>query len=103
SPLLTLLGQVTLNTKRANSTEFNSSPKLYLCRVSAFNCRIFAYAMTIICRRYQMTIQDRIQTRVKRSKRSVFLRSDFTDIADYDQVGRGLRSLVQEGLLLKIG
>lgn len=50
-----------------------------------------------------MTIQDRIQTRVKRSKRSFFLRSDFTDIADYDQVGRGLRSLVREGLLLKIG
>lgn len=49
-----------------------------------------------------MTIQDRIQTRVKRSKRSVFLRSDFTDIADYDQVGRGLRILVREGLLLKI-
>ncbi|MAD74540.1 MAG: S-adenosylhomocysteine hydrolase [Rheinheimera sp.] len=50
-----------------------------------------------------MTILDRLQTRVKRAKRSVFLRSDFTGIADYDQVGRGLRSLVQEGLLLKIG
>lgn len=50
-----------------------------------------------------MTIQDRIKTRVKRSKRSVFLRSDFKDIADYDQVGRGLRSLAREGLLMKIG
>jgi len=50
-----------------------------------------------------MTIQDRIQTRVKRSKRSVFLRSDFADIADYDQVGRGLRLLVRDGVLLKIG
>lgn len=50
-----------------------------------------------------MTIQSRIQTRVKRSKRSVFLRSDFKDIADYDQVGRGLRKLVSEGLLMKIG
>ena len=50
-----------------------------------------------------MTIQSRIQTRVKRSKRSVFLRSDFKDIADYDQVGRGLRNLVREGLLMKIG
>ncbi|MGI5308135.1 DUF6088 family protein [Rheinheimera sp. WS51] len=50
-----------------------------------------------------MTIQDRLQTRVKRSKRSVFLRSDFADIADYDQVGRGLRNMIQKGLLLKIG
>ncbi|MDC0601901.1 DUF6088 family protein [Aliiglaciecola sp.] len=50
-----------------------------------------------------MTIQSRIQTRVKRSKRSVFLRSDFKDIADYDQVGRGLRNLVSDGLLMKIG
>ena len=50
-----------------------------------------------------MTIQRRIQTRVKRSKRSVFLRSDFKDIADYDQIGRGLRNLVKEGLLMKIG
>ena len=50
-----------------------------------------------------MTIQGKLQTRVKRSKRSVFLRSDFTDIADYDQVGRGLRNLVREGLLMKIG
>ena len=50
-----------------------------------------------------MTIQSRIQTRVKRSKRSVFLRSDFKDIADYDQVGRGLRNLISDGLLMKIG
>jgi hypothetical protein len=50
-----------------------------------------------------MTIQDKIQTRVKRAKRSVFLRSDFKDIADYDQVGRGIRNLVREGLLMKIG
>ena len=50
-----------------------------------------------------MTIQGRIQTRVKRSKRSVFLRSDFKDIADYDQVGRALRKLVRDGLLMRIG
>lgn len=50
-----------------------------------------------------MTIQDKLETRVKRSKRSVFVRSDFADIADYDQVGRGLRNLVRDGLLLKIG
>lgn len=49
-----------------------------------------------------MTIQDRLETRIKRAKRSVFMRSDFADIADYDQVGRGLRNLVRDGLLLKI-
>tara|TARA_Y100000296_G_scaffold30460_1_gene35428 strand:- start:323 stop:844 length:522 start_codon:yes stop_codon:yes gene_type:complete len=66
-------------------------------------CRIFAYYIFNVHRGCQMTIQDRIKTRVKRSKRSVFLRSDFKDIADYDQVGRGLRSLAREGLLMKIG
>lgn len=50
-----------------------------------------------------MTINRKVQTRVKRWKSSVFLRSDFKDIADYDQVGRALRELVQEGLLIKIG
>ncbi|EWH09025.1 hypothetical protein DS2_14664 [Catenovulum agarivorans DS-2] len=50
-----------------------------------------------------MTIQSRIQMRVKRSKRSVFLRSDFEDIAGYDQVGRVLRKLALDGLLMKIG
>lgn len=50
-----------------------------------------------------MTINRKVQTRVKRSKGSVFLRSDFKDIADYNQVGRALRELVREGLLIKIG
>jgi hypothetical protein len=50
-----------------------------------------------------MTINRKVQIRVKRSKASVFLRSDFKDIADYDQVGRALRELVQEDLLIKIG
>lgn len=50
-----------------------------------------------------MTILQKVQTRVKRSKRSVFLRSDFQDIADYDQVGRALRLLVADNSLLKIG
>jgi len=50
-----------------------------------------------------MTILSKVKTRVKRSKRSVFLRSDFKDIADYDQVGRALRQLVKEELLMKIG
>ena len=50
-----------------------------------------------------MTIKARIQSRLKRSKRYVFTRDDFKDIAGYDQVGRVLRELVREGQLLKVG
>ncbi|WP_042143476.1 MULTISPECIES: DUF6088 family protein [unclassified Pseudoalteromonas] len=50
-----------------------------------------------------MTIKSRIKVRVSRSKRSVFLRSDFKDIANYDQVGRILRQMVTTGDLIKIG
>ncbi len=50
-----------------------------------------------------MTIKTRIQMRIKRAKRYVFMRQDFSDIANYDQIGRVLRTLVQEGELLKVG
>ncbi|SQI36592.1 Uncharacterised protein [Leminorella richardii] len=50
-----------------------------------------------------MTIKARIQSRLKRSKRYVFTRDDFKDIAGYDQVGRVLRDLIKEGQLLKVG
>jgi hypothetical protein len=50
-----------------------------------------------------MTVLQKMQTRIRRCKRSVFLRSDFKDIADYDQVGRALRLLVGDKSLLKIG
>lgn len=50
-----------------------------------------------------MTTKARIQSRLKRSKRYVFTRDDFKDIAGYDQIGRALRTLVKEGVLLKVG
>jgi len=50
-----------------------------------------------------MTIKARMQSRLKRSKRYVFTRDDFNDLAGYDQIGRVLRELVNEGLLLKVG
>lgn len=50
-----------------------------------------------------MTIKRRMQTRLQRSKRYVFTRDDFSDLAGYDQVGRVLRELVKDGALLKIG
>lgn len=50
-----------------------------------------------------MTTRDRIQSRLKRSKRYVFTRDDFKHFASYDQIGRALRELVKEGQLLKVG
>lgn len=50
-----------------------------------------------------MTIKARILKRLSRSKRYVFMRVDFKDIAGYDQVGRVLCDLVKSGELLKVG
>lgn len=50
-----------------------------------------------------MTIASKVTTRINRSKRYVFDRADFADIAGYDQVGRVLKKLVDNGQLLRIG
>ncbi|MDG1733460.1 MAG: DUF6088 family protein [Thalassotalea sp.] len=50
-----------------------------------------------------MTITSKVKARINRSKRYVFERADFTDIAGYDQVGRVLKKLVDAGDLLRIG
>lgn len=49
------------------------------------------------------TLEDRIASRIGRSRGEVFMRKDFDDLADYDQVGRSLRQLVAKGKLVKIG
>ncbi len=49
------------------------------------------------------TLEGKITYRVKRSKNPVFVRDDFKDIGGYDQVGRILRGLVKEGLLISLG
>ena len=49
------------------------------------------------------TVQDRIACRIARSKREVFVRKDFEDIANYNQVGRSLRLLETKGKIIKIG
>lgn len=49
------------------------------------------------------SIKNKLLTRVRRSRREVFLRSDFEKIAGYDQVGRVLRELTKEGKLIRIG
>jgi hypothetical protein len=49
------------------------------------------------------TIKERVQLRIRRSKKEVFLRSDFSSLSGYDQVGRALNQLVASGDLVKIG
>jgi hypothetical protein len=49
------------------------------------------------------TIQDKIAGRITRSNCEVFMRKDFSDLADYQQVGRCLRQLVKKGKIVKIG
>jgi hypothetical protein len=51
----------------------------------------------------RLSLKSKISTKISRSKREVFLRSDFENLAGYDQVGRALRQLAIEGFLLKIG
>jgi hypothetical protein len=50
-----------------------------------------------------MTIQKLVEQKLCCSDASVFLRRDFNDIGNYDQVGRILRAAVKQGLLVKVG
>lgn len=50
------------------------------------------------------TVRDRIAERIRRTRRTdVFLREDFAEFASYDVVGRELRRLVREGMLVQVG
>ncbi|NTV67223.1 MAG: hypothetical protein HGB06_05980 [Chlorobaculum sp.] len=49
------------------------------------------------------TIEYRIMARIARKKSAVFVRDDFSDISDYDQVGRVLRNLTKKGSLIRLG
>jgi len=51
----------------------------------------------------KQTLASRMRYRIKRGKAFVYLPGDFADLSDSDQIGRGLRTLVQEGVLVKIG
>ena len=48
-------------------------------------------------------LETRLVKRIDRKRGDVFLRADFNDLGGYDQVGRALRKLVDQGKLLKIG
>lgn len=49
------------------------------------------------------TLETRLMKRIDRKRGDVFLRSDFSDLGGYDQVGRVLRMLVRKGQLLRLG
>lgn len=50
-----------------------------------------------------VTIANTIRQRVARSRRNVFLRSDFDGLGSYDAIGRALRQVVRSGKLVQIG
>ena len=49
------------------------------------------------------SLKSKVATKISRSKREAFLRADFEKLAGYDQVGRALRQLTKDGVLVKIG
>ena len=51
----------------------------------------------------KQTLEGKIRYRIRRGRDSVYIPSDFFDLSDRDQVGRVLRQLIKEGLLVKIG
>lgn len=52
----------------------------------------------------QKTLRDKIEARIARRKsEDVFLPREFTDLGGEDQVLRGLRGLVREGRLVRLG
>ena len=48
------------------------------------------------------SLKARIAIKIKRSRKQVFRRADFRKLAGYDQVGRALKELAREGILIKI-
>ncbi len=49
------------------------------------------------------TLESRILARIVRKKVSILLRKDFLDLGGYDQVGRALKHLADNGKLVRIG
>lgn len=49
------------------------------------------------------TLESRMRDKIRKSRRTVFLRDDFEALGGYDQIGRALRQLVARGRLVRIG
>lgn len=50
-----------------------------------------------------LTLESKMSKRIARKKANVFLRDDFKDLGDYDQVGRVLGKLTTKGKVVRIG
>ena len=50
----------------------------------------------------RQTLKSKVAEKVNRSRKDVFLRADFEKLGNYDQVGRALRQLTEDGALIKI-
>lgn len=48
-------------------------------------------------------LEKKIQYRIKKSKTSSFMLSDFQDLSDKDQVMRALRKLIAKNVIVKVG
>ncbi len=49
------------------------------------------------------SLEYKIMARMARKKCSVFVREDFKDLSDYDQVGHALRNIAKNGRLIRVG
>lgn len=61
--------------------------------------------MSYVCETFVPTfsLQERIERSIIRSNDDVFVRDDFKRLGGYDQIGRALRALVKNGVLVKAG
>jgi hypothetical protein len=53
--------------------------------------------------RVATAVKAKIAKRIARTRRDVFLRADFADLGNYDQIGRGLAGLSAQGVIIRIG
>ena len=51
----------------------------------------------------KQSLKQQVATKIQRSRKNVFLRSDFVRFGGYDQVGRALKSLTTDEVVIKIG
>ena len=62
------------------------------------------YQLSYICSVMALkSLKSKIKYRISRSRDIVFVPKDFFDLSDRDQVGRVIRQLVDEGVLVKFG
>ena len=51
----------------------------------------------------KLTLEQKIATKIRRSRKNVFLRKDFAKLGGYDQVGVALHQITSNGGLIKLG